>query len=579
MEIRRPSARAVRYEREMDAVSGSAGPHGDDPRLGRSDTLFEQLLDAAPDATVGVDRAGTIVFANAQALRLFGYTREELLGRPIEVLVPDDMVAAHRGLREKYFAAATHRAMGSGEPLYARRQDGGVFPAEISLSGLHTDTGLLVSAAVRDISDRLRAEQERARLREEAERAKLQSQLQHTQRIESLGQLAGGIAHDFNNLLAVIINYAEFVTDTTAAHLPASSDDAAARWIADVHGDGQQILRAARRGADLTHQLLAFARQDVTRPEVIRIAEVVQHVEAMLRRSLGEHIVLVTCCPGDCGPVLFDPSQLEQVLVNLAVNARDAMPGGGTLTIDTASVLVDAGYVAQCPKLRPGEYTRLRVSDTGTGMPREVIDRVFEPFFTTKPPGKGTGLGLAMVYGIVTAAGGTVSIYSEQGLGTTITIMLPVTDRSPDHQAEPGRPAPDLRGHGETVLLVEDEPALRQVCRRLLTGNGYQVLAPEDSTAALDLARRQPEGGIDLLLTDVVMPHLLGTALADQVTTLHPQTRVLFMSGYATPVLAAHGTLTRDLTLLEKPFTGAELITAVHHTLHPEPPPSPASGT
>jgi PAS domain S-box-containing protein len=271
------------YEQGMDFVSGDAGAVGNDLQPQGRDTLFEQLLDAAPDATVGVDRTGRIVFANAQTLRLFGYRRDELLGRPIEVLVPDDVVAAHRALRDRYFAAATHRAMGAGKPLYARRKDGSVFPAEISLSGLTTDTGVLVSAAVRDVSDRLRAEAERARLREEAERAKLQNQLQHTQRIESLGQLAGGIAHDFNNLLAVIINYAEFVTDTATAHLPTADDDEG-RWVAEVNRDGQQILRAARRGADLTRQLLAFARQDVTHPEVV-IGDVVRNVEAMLRRS------------------------------------------------------------------------------------------------------------------------------------------------------------------------------------------------------------------------------------------------------------------------------------------------------
>ncbi|MGA5298644.1 PAS domain S-box protein [Nucisporomicrobium flavum] len=541
----------------MDTDDAPGGPH--------SDSLFEQLLDAAPDATVGVDRAGSIVFVNAQALRLFGYRREELLGEPIEVLVPDDMTRAHRGLRKKYSAAATHRAMGSGNPLHARRKDGSVFPAEISLSGLQAGTGLIVSAAVRDITDRLHAEAERARLREEAERAKLQNQLQHAQRIESLGQLAGGIAHDFNNLLAVIINYAEFVTDTTAGHLSAAGDGA--QWITEVNRDGQQILRAARRGADLTRQLLAFARQDVTRPESLDIADAVRQIEDMLRRVLGEHILLVTRLPGGCGPVLLDPGQFEQVLVNLAVNARDAMPDGGTLTIDTASVLADADYVSQCPQLEPGEYTRLRVSDTGTGMPREVIDRVFEPFFTTKAPGQGTGLGLAMVYGIVTAAGGTVHIYSERGMGTTISILVPVTDRRPAPRGEPGAAETDVRGHGETVLVVEDEPALRQVCRRLLVAAGYRVLTADDSTAALDLARRQPAGGIDLLLTDVIMPHLLGTTLAEQVTALHPGTRVLFMSGYATPVLAARGTLDPAVTLLEKPFTRDELCTAVHQAL------------
>ncbi|MEV0902183.1 PAS domain S-box protein [Actinoplanes sp. NPDC049802] len=288
----------------------AGGPARDNCGLPRGDMLFEQLLDAAPDPTVGVNAAGLIVFVNAQAVRMFGYPREELLGHPIEILVPDDKAVGHRGLRQRYFAAASHRAMGAGEPLYARRKDGSVFPAEISLSGLHTDNGLLVSAAVRDVSDRLRTETEQAKLREEAQRAKLQNQLQHTQRIESLGQLAGGIAHDFNNLLAVIINYAEFVTDTTADHLDERGGE---RWIDEVNRDGRQILRAARRGADLTRQLLAFARQDVARPEVIRVADVVHNVEAMLRRSLGEHILLSTHCPSDCGPVLFDPSQLEQV--------------------------------------------------------------------------------------------------------------------------------------------------------------------------------------------------------------------------------------------------------------------------
>ncbi|BBH68488.1 histidine kinase [Actinoplanes sp. OR16] len=534
------------------------------------ESLFAQILDAAPDATVCVDRAGLIVFVNAQALRLFGYRREELLSRPIEVLVPDDVVTPHLRLREKYFAAVTHRAMGTGDPLYAKRHDGSVFPAEISLSGLQTGAGLLVSAAVRDITDRLRAAEERARLREEAERAELQNQLQRTQRIESLGQLAGGIAHDFNNLIAVISNYAEFIADTAADHLPASDDephDERHTWIAEIHRDGQQIQRAAQRGAALTRQLLAFARQDVTRPRVIELGDVVHQVEDMLRRSLGEHILLTTRCAADCGPVLFDPGQMEQVLVNLAVNARDAMPGGGVLTIDTARVLVDADYLASGPAIAAGEYSRVRVSDTGTGMPREVIDRVFEPFFTTKAPGEGTGLGLAMVYGLVTAAGGSVGITSEPGMGTTITIMLPVTDRDSAPAAPATGPQHDVRGQGQTILLVEDEPALRQVCRRLLSGNGYHVLVPEDSTAAAELARCRGTG-IDLVLTDVIMPRLLGTDLAAQVTAAHPNIRVLFMSGYATPVLAAQGTLAPGVNLLEKPFTSGELLAAVHDALH-----------
>ncbi|BCJ49194.1 hypothetical protein Asp14428_06690 [Actinoplanes sp. NBRC 14428] len=332
-----------------------------------------------------------------------------------------------------------------------------------------------------------------------------------------------------------------------------------------MHRDIQQILRAARRGGDLTRQLLAFARQEVTRPQVLELTQVVRGVEDMLRRSIGEHITLNVHL-ADCGPVLADPGQLEQVLVNLAVNARDAMPSGGTLTIETGSVLVDSDYRVQGPPVPAGEYARLRVSDTGTGMPRDVIDRVFEPFFTTKPQGQGTGLGLAMVYGIVTGAGGTVNIHSEEGMGTTISVLLPITNRQPTTVAAGPPPTDGLDGHGRTVLLVEDEPALRHICRRTLTTSGYQVLAPDDVTAAIDLAQHHP-GRIDLLLTDVVMPTMLGTALAKQVAAVRPDLRVLYMSGYATPVLASHGTLDPTITLLEKPFTRADLLVAIHQAL------------
>ncbi|MEU4159283.1 PAS domain S-box protein [Actinoplanes sp. NPDC026670] len=550
---------------ELTVVSGArdavVSADGDRP-FPPDDSLFRQLVDAAPDAMVGADCRGRIVFVNGQAQRLFGYGSDELIGRPIEILVPTEITDAHRELRQRYVAAPVHRAMGSGQPLRARRKDGTVFPAEISLSGLHTGAGLIVSAAVRDITDRLRAEDERVRLREAADRSALQAQLQRTQRMESLGQLAGGVAHDFNNLLAVIVNYAAFISDS-AQEQP---DDAAADVWAEVLRDAQQIMRAARRGGDLTRQLLAFARQEVVRPQAVAWATVVHGVEDMLRRSIGEHIALTITCRGDCGPVMADPGQLDQILVNLAVNARDAMPDGGSLTIETDSVFIDADYVTRGPAVSPGEYARLRVSDSGTGMPREVVEKIFEPFFTTKPAGRGTGLGLAMVYGIVTGAAGTVSVQSQEGFGTTITILLPVTDQRPttDHTGDLRRD--EVAGHGETVLLVEDEPSLRQVCHRLLDASGYHVLAPDDTIAAVELARQHP-GPIDLLLTDVVMPTMLGTALAAQVTANRDGMKVLFMSGYATPILADLGPLDPAITLLEKPFTRRELLTAVHHAL------------
>ncbi|WP_231954079.1 ATP-binding protein [Actinoplanes derwentensis] len=528
-------------------------------------SVFEQLLDAAPDAMLGSDAAGRIVFVNAQAERLFGYRREELIGSLIECLVPDDIRGGHRGLRKRYTGHPVHRAMGDGQPLRARRKDGTVFPAEISLSGLQTDAGLFVSAAVRDISDRLEAEAERARLRQEADRARLQDQLQRTQRIESLGQLAGGVAHDFNNLLAVISNYAAFIGENANERLPAGCDCGEA-W-AEVHRDTEQILRASRRGGDLTRQMLAFARKEVTRPQVVHLDTVVQSVEEMLRRLIGEHITLRVVHDGGCGPVQADPSHLEQVLMNLAVNGRDAMPSGGVLTIETGAVAVGAECEVQGPPIEPGEYVRLSVSDTGTGMPPDIIDRIFEPFFTTKPTGQGTGLGLAMVYGIITGAGGGVRIESLEGAGTTITVLLPVTDRRPTEVGTRATPTEAPRGAGETVLLVEDEPSLRLVCERMLVTSGYLVLAPADVTAAIRIAEDHP-GQIHLLLTDVVMPTMLGTALAEKVTGCRPLTRVLYMSGYAAGVLSStHGVLDPDIALIEKPFTRAELLNAVRAAL------------
>ncbi|MEU8664522.1 ATP-binding protein, partial [Actinoplanes philippinensis] len=395
--------------------------------------------------------------------------------------------------------------------------------------------------------------EERRRLREEADRQRLEARMQQAQRLESLGQLAGGIAHDFNNLLAVILNYASFIVEDAAGTPPAV--------------DAEQIARAARRGSDLTHQLLAFARREVIRPRPLNLNTVVTEVHQMLERSLGEHIALTVRTTAGLPSVMADPGQLEQVLVNLAVNARDAMPTGGRLTIDTALVDVDFEHAAARAGLPTGRYVRLRVSDTGAGMPKEVIDKAFEPFFTTKPSGQGTGLGLATVYGIVTQAGGTVQIYSEPGIGTTFTILLPATDVEARSEAVDDTVA-GLAGHGATVLVVEDESALREVTCRILRRGGYTVLAADGGDEALRLAATH---SVDVLLTDVIMPNMLGKDLADAIRSRWPGTRVLFMSGYAQPVLTTHGTLAADVHLLEKPFTSAELMRALHDELRTPP--------
>jgi signal transduction histidine kinase/CheY-like chemotaxis protein len=383
------------------------------------------------------------------------------------------------------------------------------------------------------------------------------------QRLESLGQLAGGVAHDFNNLLAVILNYVSFVSEEVAAAATAGADPAPHLKLA--RADLAQIEKAAGRAAALTHQLLIFARRDVIRPQVLNLDTVITTVEEMLHRTIGEHVELVTSLAGDLWPILADPGQMEQVLVNLAVNARDAMPAGGTLTIDTGNITVDADTIAGGSAARKGRNVRLRVSDTGTGMPTDVAQHVFEPFFTTKQDRGGTGLGLATIYGIVTQADGDIHIYSEPGRGTTFAITLPVTAEAAIQVAEP---VPYQRApKGETVLIVEDEEALREVTRRIFTRNGYTVITAANGPEALRIAGGHP-GEIHLLVTDVVMPHMLGKEVAEKMRLIKPEIEVVFMSGYARPVLASQGRLEPGVALVGKPFSEADLLAVAGQVLN-----------
>jgi signal transduction histidine kinase/CheY-like chemotaxis protein len=408
-------------------------------------------------------------------------------------------------------------------------------------------------------------------VRADAERAAAQDRLRHAERMESLGQLVGGIAHDFNNLLNVIGGFSDLLAEEIAG---LAGQDAR---LGSVLGDVEQVRGAAQRAIRLTRQLLIFARSDVVHPEVLSLNDIITGLEQLLRRTLGEHIDLDIAPAGGLWPVKADAGQLEQVLVNLAVNARDAMPGGGKLTIDTANITVDDAYADGRPGLNPGRYARLRVSDTGTGMPPEVAARVFEPFFTTKPLGKGTGLGLATFYGIVTGAGGYAQIYSEPGLGTTVTGLLPATGEKTARSA--GSAATPPRGRGETILLVEDETSLQELAARILTCNGYHVRAALTAADAPGIAgdTGQP---IDLLLTDVVMPEMLGNEVARRVHAIRPALPVLYMSGYAQPVLDTHGAFASQIDLLEKPFSEATLLTRVRRAIdNATQPATPASRT
>jgi PAS domain S-box-containing protein len=531
--------------------------------------LYKELLDAAPDAIIAVDRSGRIVLANDQAEVLFGYDRRELVGELIEMLVPGPARQVHPSHRTSYFDRPISRPMGAGLQLAGRRKDGSEFPAEISLSSIETEEGLVVSAAIRDVTDRQRAEAkfhglqaERDRLKAQAETERLEGRMHQSQRLESLGQLAGGVAHDFNNLLAVILNYTTFIGEELGI---AAAEPGGERWDV-VCQDVEQVQLAATRATELTHQLLAFGRREVVQPQVLRLDDVVRGVEQLLRRSIGEHVQLVIEGTMDASTVMADRGQLEQVLVNLAVNARDAMRSGGTLTIDTGDVQLNDDDASRL-ELSSGRYVRLRVSDSGEGMTQDVVDRVFEPFFTTKEKGEGSGLGLATVYGIITQAGGSARIYSEPGVGTTFTALLPASQSEPtvvEHV-----PTAAKLGRPQTILILEDEDAIREVTRRILVRNGHTVLTAVSGAEAIGIAQEY-QGDIDLLLTDVVMPHMLGKEAAERSRTIRPGIHVLFMSGYAQPFLTSQGTVEPGVTLLEKPFTEASLLAKVNLLLQSE---------
>ena len=396
-----------------------------------------------------------------------------------------------------------------------------------------------------DITDRKRTE----RALEDSE-----LQLRQSQKLEAVGRLAGGIAHDFNNLLTVIRGYSELLMKT---ELSAQSQERLT-----------EIYKAADRASSLTRQLLAFSRKQVLKPQVLHPNALVEGTEKMLRRLIGEDVEVITALSPKVSKISADPGQIEQVLINLVVNARDAMPAGGKITIETANALLDEAYADLHLAVKPGSYVMLAVSDTGVGMDAETRKQIFEPFFTTKEMGKGTGLGLSMVYGIVKQSGGNIWVYSEVGKGTTFKIYFPVAEAAVIAPEREESTTLSAETANETLLLVEDEEMVRNLTTNILTEKGYRVLAASNGDAAVEIANTHP-GVINMLITDVVMPRMNGKQIAEMVTRKHPDIPVLYMSGYTDEAIVHHGVLDQGTNFIEKPFTSQALTTKVRSVLHP----------
>ena len=640
--------------------------------------LSSDLLETLPDATIAVDREGTMVQVNAQAQELFGYDRDELIGQKVEMLVPENYRRQHHRHRENFAQTPKTRRMGADLDLYGRRRNGSEFPVEVSLSPVATESGMFVLSAIRDISDRKRIAEELRRANEELHRRtaeqlgeyrsrlaliidssddaiigknldgtitswnkgaeriygyapeevigkhisllvpsdrpdeipeilqkiargestehfesvrvtkdgrqldvsisvsplrdakgdiigasaiarditaqkRAESQLHQSQKMEAIGRLAGGVAHDFNNILGIINACTEFLRDRID---PAGEPSL---YI-------ENIQKATERGSSLTRQLLAFSRTPVIQPRILDLNERLKDISKLLRPLMGDDVEVLIVSRSPSAVVEADPGQLDQILVNLAVNARDAMPRGGKFILETRAEKFDEAFAEQHQAMAAGKYVLLAVSDTGSGMDEATASRIFEPFFTTKEMGKGTGLGLATVYGIVKQSAGHILVYSEPGHGTTFKIYLPSADHKIGlgSKSEVETVAP--KRQGTTILLVEDDEIMRSLTRQLLEEHGYTVIEADDGKSALERVESHP-GPIDLLLTDVVMRRMSGPELVERLSVSRPNLKVVFMSGYTGELIAEREVLKRGITLLEKPFSRTALLNTIHTTL------------
>ena len=484
--------------------------------------FLQSITENSPDAIITTDGRGRLTYFSRGAEAMFGYRAAKMIGSAVADLYPGGLEEA-RAVKRRLAQEGQLRNYESG----FLTKDGGCVEVSASISLLRDATGRVAGTlgVLKDIGERRR----------------LEEQLRQSQKMEAVGRLAGGIAHDFNNLLTVIAGRAQLILSRLRPEEP-------------IHRDATLVRTTADRAAVLTQQLLTFSRKQVLQPQVLNLNAVVTAMEPMLGRLIGEDIDLAVIPAESLGRVKADPGQIEQVIVNLVVNSRDAMPQGGRLTVETADVELDAAYASRHFSVPPGPYVMLAVSDTGEGMDEQTRSRVFEPFFTTKGPGKGTGLGLATVYGIVKQSGGDIQLYSEPGRGTAFKIYLPRVAQVSAEVDDTTSPSAAVARGDETVLLVEDEPEVRDLAREILEVSGYTVLQACDPLEAVVMAERHP-GPIHLLLTDVIMPRQSGRALVERLRPLRPEMQVLYMSGYTNEAIVRHGVLDPDTLFIQKPFT------------------------
>lgn len=510
----------------------------------RAESERERLLVAieqSADIIFVTDPAGKIQYANPAFASVTGYTRQEALGQTPRIL--------KSGKQDEAFYRELWGTITSGRTWKGRicnkRKDGSLYTEDATISPVLDAAGQIVNyvGVKRDITEQLRVSEEKAVLEE---------QLRQAQKVEAIGRLAGGVAHDFNNMLTVIIGYGEKILGQLHYGDP-------------LREDVQQIVDAGRHSAALTHQLLAFSRKQPLKPEVVDVNVILQNLEKMLRRLIGEDITLELLLSKELATVMADPGQIEQVVMNLAANARDAMPGGGKLSIETANVELDDDYTRKHMDVAAGNYVMLATTDTGGGMDKETLSHIFEPFFTTKELGKGTGLGLPTVYGIVKQSGGHIWVYSEPGQGTVFKIYLPQTNAAPTMKVD-GRTKEKLQGGGRHILVVEDETSIRELFQKLFSRCGFRVTVAANGGDALSLIE---EKGLrpDLVITDVIIPGMSGAMLVKRLRETQPSLKALYMSGYTDNTILHHGLLDPGTPFIQKPFHLHDLSTKVQEAL------------